>query len=188
MPQATDRWLLFLVVAAAAALAAALALQFLGGLPPCPFCVYQRYPYLVVIAVGALGLWLRRPRLALALAALALAVNVGLAAYHVGIEQGWLALPEGCAAAGARHHDRGAAAAARRRHRHAAIRWRSPSPACRSPPGTWSTPQLCSLIAAWALATGSAAEQDRRAARRVAPRAWRRPARSRAGANARRRP
>ena len=112
MPPSTDRYLFFLVVAAAAALAAALALQFLGGLPPCPFCVYQRYPYLVVIAVGALGLWLRRPRLALALAALALAVNVGLAAYHVGIEQGWLALPEGCAAVGPRRHDRGAAAAA----------------------------------------------------------------------------
>ena len=100
MPPSTDRYLSFLVGAAAAALAAALALQFLGGLPPCPFCIYQRYPYLVVIVVCALGLWLRRPRLALALAALALAVNVGLAAYHVGIEQGWLALPEGCAAAG----------------------------------------------------------------------------------------
>ena len=96
MWQASDRRLLFLVLAAAAALAAALALQFFADLPPCPFCVYQRYPYLVVIAVGSLGIWLRRPRSALALAALALAVNIGIAAYHVGIEQGWLALPEGC--------------------------------------------------------------------------------------------
>jgi disulfide bond formation protein DsbB len=100
MTQSTDWRLPFLVIAAAAALAAALALQFLGGLPPCPFCIYQRYPYLVVIAAGALGIWLGRPRLALTLAALALAANVGIAAYHVGIEQGWLALPEGCAAAG----------------------------------------------------------------------------------------
>ncbi len=90
----------FLVLAAVAALVAALGLQFLGGLPPCPFCVYQRYPYLVVIAVGVLGIWLRRPGPALALIALALAVNIGIAAYHVGIEEGWLALPEGCAAAG----------------------------------------------------------------------------------------
>jgi disulfide bond formation protein DsbB len=90
----------FLVLAGVAALVAALGLQFLGGLPPCPFCVYQRYPYLVVIAVGALGIWLRRPGPALALIALALAVNIGIAAYHVGIEEGWLALPEGCAAAG----------------------------------------------------------------------------------------
>lgn len=100
MTRTDDRLLLFLAVAAAAALAAALGLQFLGGLPPCPFCVYQRYPYLVVIAAGALGLWLGRPRLALAIVALALAVDVGLAAYHVGIEQGWFALPEGCAATG----------------------------------------------------------------------------------------
>jgi disulfide bond formation protein DsbB len=99
MPQTIDRRPLVLAVAAAAALAAALGLQFLGDLPPCPFCVYQRYPYLVVIAAGALGVWLGRPRLALAVAAAALAVNVGLAAYHVGIEQGWLALPEGCAPA-----------------------------------------------------------------------------------------
>jgi disulfide bond formation protein DsbB len=98
--QSADRMLLFLGAAALAALVAALALQFLGSLPPCPFCVYQRYPYLVVIAACALGVWLRRPRLALALAAIALATNVGLAAYHVGIEQGWLALPETCTARG----------------------------------------------------------------------------------------
>jgi disulfide bond formation protein DsbB len=97
----TGEWPLpFLALAAAAALLAALALQFLGGLPPCPFCVYQRYPYLMVVAVGALGIWLRRPRLALVLIALALAVDVGIAAYHVGIEEGWFALPEGCATTG----------------------------------------------------------------------------------------
>lgn len=96
MPSRADWRVLFLVAAAAAALLAALALQFLGGLAPCPFCVYQRYPYLVVMAAGALGLWLRRPNPALAVMALALAVNVAIAGYHVGIEQGWLALPEGC--------------------------------------------------------------------------------------------
>ena len=160
MPPSTDRYLFFLVVAAAAALAAALALQFLGGLPPCPFCIYQRYPYLVVIVVGALGLWLRRPRLALALAALALAVNVGLAAYHVGIEQGWLALPEGCAAAG-----RAATIEELRQQLQTA-------PArCDQVAFTFAGLSLAAwnvvyaavllLFAAWALATGSAAQQDR---------------------------
>ena len=100
MTWTNDRVLRLLIAASAAALLGALALQFLGGLPPCPFCVYQRYPYLAVIVVGAAGIWLRRPGLALAIVALALAVGIGLAAYHVGIEQGWLALPEGCAATG----------------------------------------------------------------------------------------
>ena len=93
-----------------------------------------------MIAAGALGLWLRRPRLALALAALALAVNVGLAAYHVGIEQGWLALPEGCAAARRattieelRRQLADSTGTLRSGGVHA-------SPACRSPPGTRSTP------------------------------------------------
>ena len=100
-------------LAAAAALVAALALQFLGGLPPCPFCVYQRYPYLVVIAVGVLGFWLRRPDPALALIALALAVNVGIAAYHVGDRAGLARTARELRRGRARHDDRGAAPAAR---------------------------------------------------------------------------
>lgn len=100
-PAHTPAGLLALVAAAAAAaLLAALALQYLGGYQPCSLCIYERYPYLAVVAVGVLGLWLGRPRPALALVALALAVNVGLSAYHVGVEQGWLALPEACAAVG----------------------------------------------------------------------------------------
>lgn len=94
------RWLTVVAGAAGAALLAALALQYLGGYQPCNLCIYERYPYLAVLAVGLLGLWLDRPRAALALAALALAVNVGLSAYHVGVEQGWFALPESCAAVG----------------------------------------------------------------------------------------
>jgi disulfide bond formation protein DsbB len=90
------------VVAAVAAVAllGALALQYLGGYQPCTLCIYERYPYLLVVIAGLLGLWWRRPRPALALAALALAVNLGLAAYHVGVEEGWFALPETCAAVG----------------------------------------------------------------------------------------
>lgn len=94
------RLLALVAVASAAALLAALALQYLGGYQPCSLCIYERYPYLAVIVAGVLGLGLERPRPALALAALALAVNVGLSAYHVGVEQGWLALPQACAAVG----------------------------------------------------------------------------------------
>ena len=98
MPTVAHRSLLLLGLASLAALAMALALQFLGGLEPCPLCIEQRYPYLGVIAAAVLGLWLGRPRVFLTLAALILLFEIGLAGYHVGIEQGWLALPASCAA------------------------------------------------------------------------------------------
>ena len=97
-PARPTRWLALLGLAAAAALLGALAMQHLGGLEPCQLCVYERYPYLVVLVAALLGAWLDRPRLALGVTALALAANVGLAVYHVGVEQGWFALPESCAA------------------------------------------------------------------------------------------
>jgi disulfide bond formation protein DsbB len=100
MTHPADRWLIILALAAAAAVVGALLLQFGFGYPPCHLCLLERYPYLVVLAACGLGLRLSHPRLALATAALALAVNVGLAGYHIGVEQGWLALPDSCAAVG----------------------------------------------------------------------------------------
>lgn len=86
-----------LLIAAASALSLliALALQYGAGLPPCPLCVWQRWPHLAVVGLGLAG-WFVRPRAMLALAALVLLGNAGLAGYHVGIEQGVFALPAGC--------------------------------------------------------------------------------------------
>jgi disulfide bond formation protein DsbB len=88
---------LALALIAALLLATVLALQYLAGLEPCPLCIWQRYPHLVVVALGLIG-WRRRPRDMLGLIALVLLVGAGIAAYHVGVEQGWVALPAGCAA------------------------------------------------------------------------------------------
>jgi disulfide bond formation protein DsbB len=90
---------LLLALASAAILLGALALQYLGGLPPCHLCVWQRWPYVALIALGLIG-WRWRPRAMLGLAALVLLGGAGLAAYHVGVEQGWWALPAGCVAGG----------------------------------------------------------------------------------------
>ncbi len=98
--QAPRQSLALVSAAAASALLVALSLQFVGGYQPCNLCVHERWPYLVVALAGLAGWWLGRPRPALALAALALAVNLGLSGYHVGVEQGWFALPETCAAVG----------------------------------------------------------------------------------------
>ncbi len=88
---------LLLALASAAALLAVLALQYLGGLPPCPLCVWQRWPWVGVALLGLLG-WRWQPRPLLGVIALLLLTGAGIGAYHVGIEQGWWALPAGCAA------------------------------------------------------------------------------------------
>jgi disulfide bond formation protein DsbB len=88
---------LALALIAALLLATVLALQYLAGLAPCPLCIWQRYPHLAVVVLGLIG-WRWQARSMLGLIALVLLGGAGLAAYHVGVEQGWIALPAGCAA------------------------------------------------------------------------------------------
>jgi disulfide bond formation protein DsbB len=94
MPAALSiRFGLFLIAVGVVSLGVALASQYLGGLAPCPLCIYQRYPYGVVVGLGLLALlvW-RQPRLAGAfvlLGAVALFVDAGIAAFHVGVEEHW---------------------------------------------------------------------------------------------------
>lgn len=88
---------LLLGLAALGILGSVLALQYLAGLAPCQMCIWQRWPFAVLAAVGLIGaFW--RPQAMLTLALLTLLASIGLAGYHVAVEQGWLALPAGCAA------------------------------------------------------------------------------------------
>ena len=97
-----------LLGASAAALAAAFASQYIGGLEPCVLCLYQRVPYGAVIALSGLGLGLSGlatpPKgviVSLAgLCAAALLVNAGIATFHVGVEQQWWQGTEACGAVG----------------------------------------------------------------------------------------
>jgi disulfide bond formation protein DsbB len=75
-------------VASGLMLAAALAFQYLGGLPPCPLCIWQRWPHAVALALGLLALALPWRALA-ALGALAALTTAGIGVFHVGVEQGW---------------------------------------------------------------------------------------------------
>ena len=90
-------------VAAAAMLAGAWGFQLIGGLQPCALCLYQRWPYWIVVAIaGASVLVARRlgPRGLAGVAgacALVFAAGAGIAGFHVGVEQGWW---EGLAACG----------------------------------------------------------------------------------------
>jgi disulfide bond formation protein DsbB len=87
-------------LASLAALATALGSQFLGGLPPCELCHWQRVPYAAVVVVAGAAV-LRRPafsRAAVALSALLFLAGAALALYHVGVEQGWFQPPGACSA------------------------------------------------------------------------------------------
>jgi disulfide bond formation protein DsbB len=92
----------FVLVASAIVLSAALVSQYWGGLAPCELCLLQRWPWAVAIVISFVATMVgSRPALpwvALLLAAV-FAVSAGLAAYHVGVEQHWLAGPGACSGA-----------------------------------------------------------------------------------------
>ena len=83
-----------------AALAVAAVAEFVFALAPCPFCYYQRWPYVAVILAASFAFLAAASvlRWALALCAVALAIGLGLALFHVGMEQGWWQGPASCAA------------------------------------------------------------------------------------------
>src|SRR5262249_19590848 len=84
---------LLVILAALVALGTAFFAQLVGGLAPCPLCLWQRYPYGAAIGLAALSLLLapapKPARLLLALSGLALLASAGIAAFHVGVEQHW---------------------------------------------------------------------------------------------------
>jgi len=90
-------WLLLL--GPVALLAGALAFQFLGKLPPCELCMWQRWPHLaaVVLASAALALPGARKPLLIA-AALAVLTSAGIGVLHVGVERHWWVGPTTCSA------------------------------------------------------------------------------------------
>ena len=88
-----------ITLASAAALSAAFIGQYVFGLPPCDLCIYQRYPYLITIA---LCLFTLMPTIqpyafwTFIIITLLLLINSSIGAYHVGVEQNWWTGPEGC--------------------------------------------------------------------------------------------
>jgi disulfide bond formation protein DsbB len=83
---------LVLFAGSGALLLGALAFQYLGGLEPCPLCLWQRVPHDAVLVFAGLAFFLPSARatvVLMALAAAALAAGVALAAFHSGVEFGW---------------------------------------------------------------------------------------------------
>lgn len=66
----------------------AVGFQYLGNLPPCEMCYWQRYAHVAVVAVAALAM-LTRSRALTLLAVAAMVVAAGLGLYHAGVELKW---------------------------------------------------------------------------------------------------
>jgi len=90
------------LAASAVVLGAALASQYWGGLAPCELCLIQRWPWGAAIVISFVATMVgSRPALpwVALLLALVFVVSVGLALYHVGVEQHWFAGPTACSGA-----------------------------------------------------------------------------------------
>ncbi|HEX9858452.1 MAG TPA: disulfide bond formation protein B, partial [Paracoccaceae bacterium] len=71
-----------------ALLLGAFAFQYVGGLAPCPLCLWQRWPHAAAVAIGGLAL-LAGGRLLPILGALAALTTAGIGVFHTGVEQKW---------------------------------------------------------------------------------------------------
>ena len=98
------RWGGTALFVAAATILAALAFEHIGGMTPCPLCLQQRWAYYAGIPATFLALVLvvaghpRAASLVFAFVALAYFANAGLGGYHAGVEWGFWAGPDTCAA------------------------------------------------------------------------------------------
>jgi len=90
-----------------ALLLGALGFQYIGRLPPCEMCMWQRWPHLTAVILGLLGGWglsrtVGRSSLAVPLAiltALAVGLSGAIGAYHAGVEWHWWPGPSQCTGA-----------------------------------------------------------------------------------------
>lgn len=94
----TARGLAMLAAAGSAALLlGAFGFQYIGGLAPCPMCLWQRWPHGVAILAGVLML-LIPGRVWRLIGALAAGATGAIGVYHTGVERGWWRGPDTCTA------------------------------------------------------------------------------------------
>ncbi len=79
----------------AALMLGALGFQYIGEMPPCKLCYWQRYPHIAAIAIGVLALLVAGRTLPI-LGALAALTTAGIGAYHTGVERSWWEGPTSC--------------------------------------------------------------------------------------------
>ncbi len=94
------RYGLLVAAIAVAALGAAFIMQYGFDLYPCTLCIYQRYPYAIIALLGLSAAAEHRAsyrKAIFVMIAFALLVEIGLAGYHAGVEQGIFEGTSSCA-------------------------------------------------------------------------------------------
>ncbi|MBC6438814.1 MAG: disulfide bond formation protein B [Rhodospirillales bacterium] len=82
-----------LALASGLMLAGAFYFQYVEGLQPCPLCISQRWAHAACLVVGLATAFAGRGSVApplLALLTLCFVASMGIAGYHVAVEQGWI--------------------------------------------------------------------------------------------------
>lgn len=92
-------WATLAAAGSGALLLGALAFEYIGGLAPCHLCMYQRYPHVAALVIGAL-VWVLPKRWLFALGALAPAASAAVGIFHTGVERKWWEGPTSCTGSG----------------------------------------------------------------------------------------
>ncbi|MCT4556084.1 MAG: disulfide bond formation protein B [Pelagimonas sp.] len=73
----------------------ALGFQYLGDMPPCKLCYWQRYGHVLALVAGVLAFW-KPNKFLIALAGLGVASSSVVGGYHTGVERKWWEGPNSC--------------------------------------------------------------------------------------------
>ncbi|PIE16717.1 MAG: disulfide bond formation protein B [Rhodobacterales bacterium] len=90
-----DKLILVAAGGSLGALLGAFGFQYIGEMPPCELCIWQRWPHGVAVVAGILALLLRCRMLALVGMLGALTTSM-IGFYHAGVEQKWWPGPSSC--------------------------------------------------------------------------------------------
>jgi len=77
----------------------AFGFQFIGNMPPCELCIWQRWPHGVAVAAGLLAL-LMRGRIWPLIGMFGAFATSAIGFYHSGVEQKWWPGPTSCTGSG----------------------------------------------------------------------------------------
>jgi disulfide bond formation protein DsbB len=88
--------LLGITLIAMISLSIAYFVEYVLGFAPCPLCLYQRFPYFVLIILGIIGVFIERKNPIFLGIILTISSSIILAGYHTGVERGIFAPSDSC--------------------------------------------------------------------------------------------